>query len=306
MIYTVTFSPALDYSMWFDQVNIGGLNRTVKTRFRPGGKGINVSIVLKNLGFESICLGFVSGFVGEELIRRMEQMGLNQDFIWMKDGCSRINVKVKAAEETELNASGPVVTQEAMKQLRDKINGLRKGDVLILSGNPSVGIRDTIYGDILQNIANRGINTVVDASGSVLAHALQWKPYFIKPNLAELESLEHRKLRTENEIIEAAEKLRKRGAERILVSMGEKGAMLLSDEGVYRCEVPAGKLIDSTGAGDSMVAAFLVKKAAGCSDEECLRYCTACGSASAYSYELADATSIMEMYLCTPKAKKIK
>lgn len=306
MIYTVTFSPALDYTMWFDQIKAGELNRALKTSFRPGGKGINVSAVLKNLGFDSVCLGFAAGFAGREILSQMNRLGLRQEFIWLEEGCSRINVKVKAREETELNASGPPITNQALTALRERIGRLKKEDILVISGNPPMGTKETIYRDFMRGIAGRGIRAAVDASGGFLLQALSEKPFFIKPNLFELEGLERRKLATEEEIAEAAWGLRSKGAEYVLVSLGENGAMLASPEGVYVCSVPPGTLVDSTGAGDSMVAAFLVKQAAGYTAEECLRYCVACGSASAYSHELADGAGAARMYACTPKARKIR
>lgn len=302
MIYTVTFSPALDYAMWFENIEIGGLNRAARTVCRPGGKGINVSMVLSRLGIPSVCLGFAAGFVGREIIRSIEQAGLQQEFILLREGCSRINVKVKARTETELNASGPAIPPEALDRLGQRVSGLKEGDLLVLSGNPPVSVSETVYADLAAFAARQKVRTVVDASGTFLTNALRWKPYLIKPNLSELEGLEGRKLISREEMTDAAKKLQKKGAEHVLVSMGAQGAILVSPKGVYNCGVPQGRLIDSTGAGDSMVAAFLAKKMAGCRDADCLRYAVACGSASAYSYDLATAESLAQMYMRTPDA----
>lgn len=291
--------------MWFDRIERGGLNRAQRTVCRPGGKGINVSRVLWNLGVPSICLGFVAGFVGREIIRALEETSLSQEFIFLKEGCSRINVKVKAQAETELNASGPAIDPEAMEQLRKRIAELRKGDLLVLSGNPPAGTCTAVYAELMRIAAENQVRTVVDASGDFLKNTLEQKPYLIKPNRAELEELEGKRLSGISETAGAARRLLEYGAEHVLVSLGGQGAVLVSEEETWICSVPPGKLVDSTGAGDSMTAAFLTKKLKGCSDAESLRYAVACGSASAYSRELANVANTRQLYEQTPLPERI-
>lgn len=305
MIYTVTFSPALDYAMWFEGLEPGGLNRAKRTGCRAGGKGINVSLVLHRLGVPSVCLGFTAGFVGTEIVRQVEAEGLCQDFIWLEEGCSRINVKIKSPVETELNASGPAEPDEAMAALIWRIEGLKEGDVLVLSGNPPAGVLETVYADLMGSILAAGIRTVVDASGSFLKYVLPMKPFLVKPNRAELEELEGKRLESQEEVVKAAGKLREAGAVNVLVSLGAEGAVLISGEGIFACGIPEGTVVDSTGAGDSMVAAFLVKAQEGCGAADCLRYAVACGSASAYSYDLATVRELQEIYARTPEACRI-
>lgn len=301
MIYTVTLSPALDYLVWLDQFEEGGLNRTEKTAFRAGGKGINVSVVLSRLGFKSICLGFTAGFVGTELIRMLNADGIRHDFITVKDGCSRINVKIKSNTESEINAYGPRISGKELEELKKQAEKLKSGDVLVLSGNPPKNVPEDVYSELINAVSEKQVRIVLDTSGKHLLSALEKHPWLIKPNRAELEEAFETKFDSMEQIAGAALKLREKGAENVLVSLGAEGALLASDDGcVYTCAIPAGQLIDSTGAGDSMVAGFIAEDLAGGSREECIRYAVACGCASSYSYDLLERSFLEQVYCQTP------
>ena len=288
MIYTVTLSPALDYLVWLDHFETGELNRTKQTAFRAGGKGINVSVVLTRLGFQSICLGFTAGFVGNELIRMLDEEGIRHDFIQVKNGCTRINVKIKSDTESEINADGPRISEQELNKLKNQAAGLQKGDVLILSGNPPKSMPPDIYSLLIDSVSDHDVRIVVDTSGKNLLSALEKRPYLIKPNKADLEEVIGSKMDS---------------TDHVLVSLGPDGALLAADDGhVYSCAVPAGKLIDSTGAGDSMVAGFMAKDAVHAGRDECLRFAVACGCASAYSYELLETEEANRLYEKTPDA----
>lgn len=303
MIYTVTLSPALDYLVWLDHFETGELNRTKRTAFRAGGKGINVSVVLTRLGYQSICLGFTAGFVGNELIRMLDEEGIRHDFIQAADGCTRINVKIKSDTESEINADGPRISEQELAKLNNQAAGLQKGDVLILSGNPPKSMPLDIYSLLIDAVSDDNVRIVVDTSGKNLLTALEKHPYLIKPNKAELEEVIGSKMDSATKIAAGARKLQQMGAENVLVSLGPDGALLAADDGhIYVCAVPEGKLIDSTGAGDSMVAGFIAKDAAHAGRDECLRFAVACGCASAYSYELLEPEEANRLYEKTPDA----
>ena len=302
MIYTVTLSPALDYLMWLDHFEPGELNRTKQTAFRAGGKGINVSVVLSRLGLESICLGFIAGFVGDELVRMLDADGIRHDFMRVKDGCSRINVKIKSDVESEINADGPRVSDNELKMLETRAAGLEAGDILILSGNPPKGMPSDIYSVLIHALRGRDVRVVVDTSGKNLLLTLKNHPWLIKPNKAELEEIFRAELHSMDQIASAALSLREMGAANVLVSLGPDGALLAADNDcVYSCTVPEGKLIDSTGAGDSMVAGFVARDSDHADRAECLRYAVACGCASAYSYELLRSADVDQLYGVTPQ-----
>ena len=306
MIYTVTLSPALDYLMWLDRFEEGGLNRAERTLFRAGGKGINVSVVLSRLGHPSVCWGFAAGFTGRELIRLLSSEGIDHDFIMVAEGCTRINVKVKSNTETEINADGPKINDEDLKKLIGKAEKLTSGDILILSGKPPESVPENIYSSLLDKCCGKNVRTVVDASRDYLRSALEKKPYLIKPNKAELEEICGKDLGSTGLIAAAACELREKGPRNVLVSLGPEGALLAVDDGhVYTCGVPEGKLIDSTGAGDSMTAGFIAKDRSGAAKKDCLRYAVACGSASAYSYDLLDSAGLEKVYRRMPKPQII-
>lgn len=297
MIYTVTFNPALDYVVKVDHFTLGMVNRTVQEDIYYGGKGINVSSVLANLGYESIALGFVAGFTGDEIERGTRSLGFTPDFIRVEKGMTRINVKMKSDEESEINGMGPEITPEDVGRLFEKLDQLREGDVLVLSGSIPKTIDDDIYENIMERLDGKGVLIAVDAEKNLLLNVLQYHPFLIKPNNHELGAMFGVTLKTEEEIICHAKKLQERGARNVLISMAGDGAVLVDEEGnTYRMGVPRGTVKNSVGAGDSMVAGFL----AGYLDQgdysHALRLGSAAGSASAFSEGLAVKEDIMKLY----------
>lgn len=288
MIYTMTFNPSLDYIVSVKEFKLGLVNRTCRELIYPGGKGINVSLVLKNLGFDSTALGFVAGFTGDEIERRLWEMGCFTDFIRIPQGMSRINVKLRAEQESEINGRGPVVCQEEIKGLYEKLDQLREGDVLVLAGSIPESMPDRIYQQIMERYDHRGIDFVVDATGSLLSHVLPYHPFLIKPNKQELGELFGKELCGNDEVIYYGKKMKEAGARNVLVSMAGEGAILIAADGaVYESKAPEGKVVNSVGAGDSMVAGFLAGYL-GQHDYEKAFYMGLCtGSASAFSEELA-------------------
>ena len=289
MIYTVTFNPAVDYVLQIGSVQPGQVNRAERVELLYGGKGINVSWVLKNLGIESVALGFVAGFTGREIEQQARAHGLKTDFIHLEDGVSRINIKLKTTTETEFNAPGPAVPEEALEQLYQKLDCLTAGDILVLAGSLSSNLPADTYGAILERLSARGIRCVVDTAGEPLRKAVQFQPFLIKPNHYELGELVQRKLCHQSEIVECARKLREQGAARnVLVSMAEEGGVLAGEDGrIYTLKAPRGKAVNSTGAGDSMLAGFLAGYLENRGLEWALKMGVATGSASAFSEHLA-------------------
>lgn len=297
MIYTVTFNPALDYVVKVDHFTLGMVNRTVQEDIYYGGKGINVSSVLANLGYESIALGFVAGFTGDEIERGARSLGFTPDFIRVEKGMTRINVKMKSDEESEINGMGPEITPEDVGQLFEKLGQLKEGDVLVLSGSIPKTIGDDIYENIMERLDGKGVLIAVDAEKNLLLNVLQYHPFLIKPNNHELGAMFGVTLKTEEEIICHAKKLQELGARNVLISMAGDGAVLVDEEErTYRMGVPRGTVKNSVGAGDSMVAGFL----AGYLDQgdysHALRLGSAAGSASAFSEGLAVKEDIMKLY----------
>ena len=289
MIYTVTFNPALDYIVRLDKFTAGEINRVNYEQVLGGGKGINVSIVLANMGIKSTALGFLAGFTGAEIQRQLEGFGCAFDFVWLKEGFSRINVKAKADRETEINGQGPKITEEAQQELFAKLDKLGEGDTLVLAGSIPNTLPDDIYQRIMGRLQGKGIRVVVDAEKGLLLKVLQYHPFLIKPNNHELGDMFGVKLTTDEEIIEHAKKLQEKGARNVLVSMAGDGAILLTAEGKhYKSPAPKGKLVNSVGAGDSMVAGFLTGYTESEGDLERAFYMgVATGSASAFSENLA-------------------
>lgn len=288
LIYTVTFNPSLDYIVGVKDFKLGATNRTSYEQMLAGGKGINVSYVLKNLGFESTAIGFLAGFVGEELKRRIVADGINADFLTLEDGISRINVKLKDIDGTEINGMGPDIAPDKVKELRAKINALKAGDILVLAGSIPQSMPDTIYMDIMADLQERGVNIVVDATRDLLMNVLSYKPFLIKPNNHELGEIFGVVLRKREEVIPYARKLQEKGARNVLVSMAGEGAVLIDENGrEYMSEAPEGKVVNAVGAGDSMVAGFI----AGYLEKKDYEYAfhkgLAAGSASAFSEQLA-------------------
>lgn len=299
MIYTVTFNPSLDYAVGLDRLKPGELNRADYENLMPGGKGINVSVVLHNLGMESRALGFTAGFTGRQIARELEDRGCRTDFIWLSDGFSRINVKVKAAEETEINGRGPAIGEEDVRQLFSKLERLKDGDVLVLAGSIPDSLPEDIYEKIMAFLAERGrdIRIAVDATKGLLLNVLKYRPFLIKPNHHELEELFEVRLTGREEIVASAARLQEMGARNILVSMAGDGAILLSETGeVLESEAPEGVVVNSVGAGDSMVAGFLTGYLTTGDYRKAFLMGVATGSASAFSSRLAEKSEVEALY----------
>lgn len=288
VIYTVTFNPSLDYIVSVKDFRLGMTNRTSSELMLAGGKGINVSIVLGNLGIKSTALGFIAGFTGDEIVRRLHNGGINSEFIKINDGISRINIKLKSIDGTEINGQGPHIDSSHIEQLMNRLRRLESGDVLVLAGSIPAGISDNIYKDIMDMLKDKGVQIVVDATSRLLTNVLEYNPFFIKPNQHELGDIFNVTLNTQEEVIPYALKLKKMGAVNVCVSMGGKGAILVADDGnVYKAKAPDGILKNSVGAGDSLVAGFLSGWIEKKDYEYAFRKGVATGSASAFSERLA-------------------
>lgn len=288
VIYTVTFNPSLDYIVSVKDFRPGMTNRTSSELMLAGGKGINVSIVLGNLGIKSTALGFIAGFTGDEIVRRLHNGGINSEFIKINDGISRINIKLKSIDGTEINGQGPHMDSSHIEQLMNRLRRLESGDVLVLAGSIPAGISDNIYKDIMDMLKDKGVQIVVDATSRLLTNVLEYNPFFIKPNQHELGDIFNVTLNTQEEVIPYALELKKMGAVNVCVSMGGKGAILVADDGnVYKAKAPDGILKNSVGAGDSLVAGFLSGWIEKKDYEYAFRKGVATGSASAFSERLA-------------------
>lgn len=295
MIYTVTFNPSVDYVMHTDKLEYGIVNRSTGEEIYFGGKGINVSLVLNELGVKSKALGFVAGFTGEAIENGIRQMGIDTDFIHLDSGFSRINIKIKSGEETELNAQGPHINENAVNSLFMKLDALDDGDTLVLAGSIPKSLPDDIYEKILHFLSERKIKTVVDAEKNLLKNTLKYKPFLIKPNNFELEQLFGEKLENEDEIVSAALKLKQMGALNVIVSMGERGAILVDENKEVHKALPiCGTVKNSVGAGDSMIAGFLAGLERG-DYEYALRLGNASGAATAFSSGLASREDILRL-----------
>lgn len=296
MVYTVTFNPSLDYIVTVDDLKLGMTNRTSSEFMIPGGKGINVSILLHHLGIDNTALGFTAGFTGEQIEKTLTDMGISTDFIRIKDGWSRINVKVKNIDGTEINGKGPGIREWDMEILMEQLDEMKEGDVLVLAGSIPTGISDDIYQRIMRRLADKKIQILVDATSTLLLNVLEYHPFLIKPNHHELGELFDVTLEKRTDVVTYARKLQEKGARNVLVSMGGMGAVLVSETGnVYEAEAPKGVLKNSVGAGDSMVAGFLAGWLASKSEAEAFRYGVAAGSASAFSDDLATKEEIDEL-----------
>lgn len=297
MIYTVTFNPSLDYIVTVPEFRMGMTNRTGTEMMLPGGKGINVSTVLKNLGIENTALGFVAGFTGEEIRRRVEEIGIRTEFIGIEEGFSRINLKIKNIEGTEINGNGPVIRGDKVDRLMEYLKRLGSEDYLVLAGSILPSLPDSIYRDIIREMESRGVQVVVDATKDLLTNVLAYHPFLIKPNNHELGEIFNTKLTTREEVIPYAEKLRAQGAANVLVSMAGEGAVLAAADGrIYTAPAPKGVLVNGVGAGDSMVAGFL----AGWLEQKDYSHAfymgISAGSASAFSDYLATEEEIRTVY----------
>lgn len=297
MVYTVTFNPSLDYIISLQGFQMGLTNRTREEQMLPGGKGINVSTVLQNLGIENTALGFTAGFTGQEIERMVSEIGFQCDFIRTRTGFSRINVKLKDYDGTEINGMGPVIQEEEAENLMEKLRGLQEGDVLVLAGSIPESLPDSIYRDILAELQGEGILFVVDATKDLLLNVLEYQPFLIKPNNHELGEIFDVELKTRESVIPYAKKLQEKGARNVLVSMAGAGAVLAAENGeVYMLPAPKGTLVNAVGAGDSMVAGFLAGWLEHQSYSHAFRMGVAAGSASAFSQLLATREEIEEIY----------
>lgn len=296
MIYTVTFNPTLDYTIRLNCLELGKVNRTEEETLYPGGKGINVSLVLHHLGLDTVALGFAAGFTGRELLYRLKDAGCREDFL-MIPGVSRINVKIKEQQETDINGQGPVIPEEALKQLMQKLErSLHSGDVLVLAGSIPDSLPNDVYQQILKRLNGRGIRAVVDATGSLLTNVLIYRPFLIKPNHHELGEIFGKELHTPEEVVSYARKLQEQGARNVLVSMAGDGAVLLDEAGrVHQSPAPKGKVVNAVGAGDSMVAGFLYGYLTTKDYEKAFYWGLCAGSATAFRSGLATRADIEEL-----------
>ena len=297
MIYTVTFNPSLDYIVGVNDFQLGMTNRTCSEQMFAGGKGINVSIVLKNLDIDSTALGFIAGFTGEEIRDQLEHMGICSDFIKLDQGLSRINVKLKSIDGTEINGAGPVIDRQALDRLFEKLDTLQEGDTLILAGSIPASMPDSIYSDIMKRLYGKGITFVVDATKDLLMNVLKYHPFLIKPNNHELGEIFGVKISERSEVAPYAKKLQEMGARNVLVSMAGKGAVLLAEDGgIYEGPAPKGTLVNAVGAGESMVAGFVAGWMEQKNYEHAFKMGVSTGSASAFSENLATRAEVDEVY----------
>lgn len=301
MIYTVTFNPALDYVVRLPQVQLGRVNRTESEEVQLGGKGVNVACVLRELGQESVALGFVAGFTGSAIEEGLARRGVRTDFIRLPQGLSRINVKIKGAEETEINGLGPNMGGAALEALRQKLDALKKGDVLVLAGSIPQSLPSDTYENLLARAAPKGVLCAVDATRELLVNVLKYRPFLIKPNDHELGEIFGRTLSTDEEVQACAAQLQQRGARNVLVSMAGRGALLLDEAGrTHRVPAHRGRVKNSVGAGDSMVAGFLAGYLTTGDYAYALRLGSACGSATAFSDALATRAEIDALLAQSP------
>jgi len=294
MIYTVTLNPAIDYVIGLPKLELGELNRTEVENFYPGGKGINVSRVLTELDVKNMALGFVAGFTGHFIENSLRERSVQTDFVHLTRGCSRIGVKLKTrTEETEVNAKGPLVDDEATQKLIQKFEQLEDGDSLVLAGKIANGMSEDFYEIIMQKLSNRKINIVVDATKDSLLKTLPYHPFLIKPNREELADIFSTEIKHEADIIQYGKKLQQMGAQNVLISLASEGSILIASDGnIYKSNAPSGIVQNSVGAGDSMVAGFVAGYAKTHDYQEALKLGSASGSATAFSSDLATASDI--------------
>lgn len=296
MIYTITFNPALDYIVKMDEFNLGHVNRSNNEFVYAGGKGINVSIVLNNLEVKSKALGFIAGFTGDEIERRVREFGCDTDFIKLKEGMSRINVKIKADVESEINGGGPDISAEALEELYGKLDTLTSGDILVLAGSIPKTMPTDVYERIMERLQEKSVKFIVDTTGESLLKVLKYNPFLIKPNHHELGELFGVKINSKEEVIEYAKKLKDMGAQNVIISMAGDGAVLINSNGdVTTSNVPKGVVKNSVGAGDSMVAGFIAGYLNSKKIEDGFKLGVATGSASAFSEGLATKDYVYEL-----------
>lgn len=297
MIYTVTFNPSLDYIVEVENFKLEATNRTSFEQMLPGGKGLNVSFVLKNLGVDSTAIGFLAGFVGEEIAKKVEAEGIRAEFLMLEEGVSRINIKIRNINGTEINGMGPDIPMQKVEQLLERIDSLEREDTLVLAGSIPQTMPDSIYMDIMARLERKGIKVVVDATKDLLMNVLAYRPFLIKPNHHELGEIFGVTLCTREEVVPYARKLQEKGAGNVLVSMAGQGAVLVDEKGiVHMSDAPQGKVVNAVGAGDSMVAGFLAGWILKADYEYAFRMGLAAGSASAFSDKLATKEEIEAVY----------
>ena len=297
MIYTVTFNPSLDYIVSVENFRLGLTNRTSSELMLPGGKGVNVSTVLMNLGIENTALGFAAGFVGDEIVRQMEETGVQNGFIRIEEGVSRINLKLKSIDGTEINGQGPVISPAHVEQLMKQLDRLGEGNVLFLSGSIPASMPDDAYQKIMERLDGRGVQIIVDATKDLLLNVLEYHPFLIKPNNHELGEIFDVELKTREDVIPYAKKLQEKGAVNVLVSMAGEGAVLIDANGdVHMAPAPKGTLVNGVGAGDSMVAGFMAGWLEKQDYEHAFCMGVSAGSASAFSEHLATKAEIEAVY----------
>lgn len=296
MIYTVTFNPSLDYIVSVPGFELGKTNRTESEQLLPGGKGINVSILLNHIGIESTALGFCAGFTGEEIKRQLQVQGIHTDFIQMENGCARINLKLQNVEGTEINGMGPAISAEKTKELLERLDVLKEGDVLVLAGSIPASMPDDMYRNIAARMEGKKILLAVDATKDLLVNVLEYHPFVIKPNNHELGEIFGVKITEKEDVITYAKKMQEKGAGNVLVSMAGDGAVLVAEDGsIFQAEAPKGKVVNSVGAGDSMVAGFVTGYLKTGSYKEAFQMGVCTGSASAFSEELATEPEVLAL-----------
>lgn len=296
MIYTLTFNPSLDYVVTVPEFTCGVVNRTSEEVIFPGGKGINVSMVLKNLGFENTALGFLAGFTGEELRRLVEEKGIHAEFIPVEQGMTRINVKLRSKQETEINGQGPAIGETDIQKLYERLDALQDGDILVMAGSIPDVMPKTMYMDIMEHLKEKNLRVVVDATNDLLVNVLSYKPFLIKPNNHELGEIFRVTIKEKVDVVKYAKKLQEQGARNVLVSMAGDGAVLVAEDGnIYQSTAPKGTVVNSVGAGDSMVAGFLAGYLEYGTCEKAFQWGVCTGSASAFSEELATREEVLEL-----------
>ena len=297
MIYTITFNPAIDYIVSVENYKSGIVNRAASEKVLAGGKGINVSTVLKNLGHDNTALGFTAGFTGDEIRRILDTMGVKTDFIHLDTGMTRINVKLKCDDETEINGIGPEISDSALNELYTKLDKLQDGDILVLAGSIPSSLPESVYCDIMARLKDKDLKIIVDATRDLLVNVLEYKPFLIKPNNHELGEIFGKELKTDTEIIQCAKQLQGKGARNVLVSMAGDGAIMLTENGeIIKSLPPKGKVVNSTGAGDSMVAGFVAGYLESNDYKTAFLRGLSAGSASAFSENLATGDEVRTLY----------
>ena len=296
MIYTVTFNPSLDFIVSVPGFELGKTNRTESEQLIPGGKGINVSILLNHIGIECTALGFCAGFTGEEIKRQLQVQGIHTDFIQMENGCARINLKLQNVEGTEINGMGPAISEEKTKELLERLDVLKEGDVLVLAGSIPASMPDDMYRNIAARMEGKKILLAVDATKDLLVNVLEYHPFVIKPNNHELGEIFGVKITEKEDVITYAKKMQEKGAGLVLVSLAGEGAVLVAEDGsIFQAEAPKGKVVNSVGAGDSMVAGFVTGYLKTGSYKEAFQMGVCTGSASAFSEELATEPEVLAL-----------